>query len=145
MATCLGTTWYDQGCINMLQQHWEEFETFWLSINHCHCLQHPIVILGMLWLSSFVVLSSSFLVLHYLSLSLASSHCHPMSTNISSLCLIIFWTKTWCLSNQNFATLKLKITRMFFWDVPKEKKDTISPSSYACLHIFLNRVKDIIE
>ncbi len=131
----------------MLQQHWEEFETFWLNISHCHCLQHPIVILGMLLLSSFVVLSTSFLVLHYLSLSLPSSHCHPMSNNISSLCFIIFWTKAWCLSKQNFTTLKLKITRMFFGDVLRKNKDTINPRSYAYayLHIFLNSVKDLIE
>lgn len=56
-------------------------------------------------------------------------HCHPMSTNISSLCFIILWTKTWCPSNKKFETLKLKITRMFFWDVAKNKKHTINPRS----------------
>jgi hypothetical protein len=81
----------------------------------------PIVIVFNIALSSLVCFDC------HLFLFFTIFHCHPMSTNISSLCFIILWTKTWCPSNKKIETLKLKNTRMFFWDVPKKEKTHYKP------------------
>lgn len=112
-------------CFNNIGKNWE---TFFLSISHCHCPQHPLVILGMLW-PSIVVLCCAFAIfccsLAIFHCPLPSSNCHPMSSNIFSLCFIILWTKTWCPSNQNFATLKQNIMKDGFFGMLPKRKGTL--------------------